>query len=324
MLSYRDTLPPDLAPMIVLDASGRVRETYAYMEKETGRGIIERLREARKDYAPLTVHTWQVSGSKSGFETNGPDLIAGIAQTIMTKPDERWLCVHHKRDRKVGDVAKGIRQKLDADVWANVRTITWGEHMATNLYADVPNVILAGTLFMRPSHYTALTHLAQGQDTAPGLASPEDVARTTRGEHANFILQALCRGRVRKSNGDRCLPMTAYIIASARSGIPDDLTTIFPGCTVLDWNARKKGLTGKPKMALEFITTALGDAPWVSYRDVAAGIGSKDYGNFKKLVLKHPDWPATIAHSSLEEATAGPKNARGVRAKAADSSPMAA
>ena len=70
MLTYRDTLPDDLLPLLVLDASGRVRQTYAYIE-EHRRNLI-RLPEAVKHYGPLTVNTWKTSGSKSGFRTISP------------------------------------------------------------------------------------------------------------------------------------------------------------------------------------------------------------------------------------------------------------
>src|SRR6476646_2920637 len=86
MLTYRDTLPDDLAPLLVLDASARVRQTYRWMEQH--RGSVVRLTPATKNYEPLTIHTWQTSGSKSGFGTNGDVLTKGIADTILTKPDE--------------------------------------------------------------------------------------------------------------------------------------------------------------------------------------------------------------------------------------------
>src|ERR1700758_2172376 len=98
----------------------------------------------------------------------------------------------------------------------NVSFIPWGNHVATNEYVDVPDLILAGTLFMKPSHYVALTHLAQDRPTDAGFAPDDAVERTTLGEHANLILQAVCRGRVRKSNGAQCLPMDAYLIATKR------------------------------------------------------------------------------------------------------------
>jgi hypothetical protein len=153
LLTYRHTLPTDLPPILVLDASGRVRHTYA--DIETYRGNVKRLKAAVKDYSPLTVHVWRTAGSKSGFQMNGDKLAKGIAETILTRPRQRWLVVAHKSGSQVGDVEKGIRRHLNSNVGDNVSVITWGHHMATNDYADVPNVILAGTLFMRDSASTS-------------------------------------------------------------------------------------------------------------------------------------------------------------------------
>jgi hypothetical protein len=150
MLSYRDTLPFDLLPLLVLDASGRVRETYGSIERH--RGTLVRLRPATKDYSPLKVHVWKTSGSKTGFANRPLDLAKGMADTILSKPDEQWLAVVHKPDKKVKNVEKAIRRRLSTSVGANLQVITWGQHMAPNEYADVPNVILAGTLFMRDSY----------------------------------------------------------------------------------------------------------------------------------------------------------------------------
>ncbi len=297
LLTYRDTLPDDLAPLLVLDASGRVRQTYKWMEQH--RRSLVRLTAATKDYGPLTIQTWQTSGSKSGFEKNADTLTKGIADTILTKPTERWLVVVHKPGGKVRDVDKAIRRFLPAGVGENVTTITWGNHMGTNAHADVPNVILAGTLFMRDSFYTALTHLAQAKDVAPGLADPADVAQTMKGEHANLVLQAICRGRVRKSDGERCHPMTAYVIASPRSGIPKDLTTIFPGCSVVPWNPTKKALRGNLKRAVDFVEKAFtGGAERLTYGDIRMALNVKE-DNFREKVTKLVDWTKSLAGLGL-------------------------
>ena len=60
MLTYRDTLPDDLAPLLVLDASARVRQTYRWMEQR--RGSAAGLTPATKNYEPLTIHAGQESG----------------------------------------------------------------------------------------------------------------------------------------------------------------------------------------------------------------------------------------------------------------------
>jgi hypothetical protein len=80
-LTYKDTLPADLAP---LDASGRVRQTYADME---ARGVLKTLLAPHKDYGPLTVHIWNISGSESGWKKHKEQLIDGIVATILSKSD---------------------------------------------------------------------------------------------------------------------------------------------------------------------------------------------------------------------------------------------
>ena len=299
VLTYHDTLPADLAPLLVLDASARVRRTYEFIERH--RGGMVRLREAVKDYTPLTVHVWDTSGSKSGWERQGKDLVDGIAEAIMERPDEPWLVVHHKRAGKAPATDGAIRRKLGKDIAARVQFITWGNHMASNAFAEVPNVVLAGTLFMRPSHYVATTHLAQGLQVAQGLAPADDVRSVTIGEHANLVLQAICRGRVRKSDGARCQPMRAYVIASPRSGIRAALPAIFPGCQVVTWrgevDVKPQGKLGE---ALGFIDAERAKGahviPFASIRDhlhIARP-------NLTKLVTGKPLWVTEIQRRGLE------------------------
>lgn len=300
LLTYRDTLPADLAPLLVLDASGRVRETYRYVEEH--RGTLIRLREAVKNYSPLTIRTWQTAGSKHGWENNSDELVRGIVAAVLSKPEERWLVVVHKAGARVPDVDRAMRRLLPETVRGNVETLTWGQHQATNLYADVPNVILAGTLFMAPSFYTALTHMAQDRSVEPGLADTAEVAATMRGEHANLVLQALCRGRVRKSDGVKCRPMTAYIIAAKRSGIPSNLPRIFPGCRVMPWRPFEPKVTGKAKAAVDAAKAAFSSGAEAVPYGVLAGAVKMDLKTFKQRVVRLPAWQAAMAALGLEEA----------------------
>jgi hypothetical protein len=164
VLDYKDTLPDDIKPLIVLDASIRVRSIYDLWEG--GRGGVVRLPDAEKRYSELTLHVWRHGGGKSAFRRNGPKLIEGIASTILIKPGEEWLGVHHK-DAGL-DFERQLSQILPDDVTPRVRFLTWGSHDATNAFAHVPNVILAGILFYRGSHYEALGRLAAGKSSAAG------------------------------------------------------------------------------------------------------------------------------------------------------------
>jgi hypothetical protein len=300
VIDYRDTLPEDLAPMVILDASGRVRETYRDIEHS--RRTLVRLKTAAKRYDNLTVHLWQTGGGKQSFQKSGGKLIAGIVKAIDTKPTERWLVVVHRRDVKVGNVEQDLRSLIKAPQ-QNVEFITWGQHMATNDYVDVKNVILAGTLFYRPSFYEALKRLAAGRPANKGNVTREELERVMLGEHAHAILQALCRGAVRRCDGEHCHPCDAYIIASVKSGIPAALPSIFPGCTVVRWQPLERSLKGHVKAAVELVeqwfkSAKPGDVLPFKQLSKELGITSHD---FKHSVRRHPDFISAVSELGIVE-----------------------
>jgi hypothetical protein len=299
MLDYKDTLPDDLRPLLALDASARVRTVYDRWEE--GRGGIDRLPSASKRYDALTIHVWDRGGGKSGFRKDGDLLVEGIASTIRTRPDEPWLVVHHKREGIDRDIEDEVRALLPPT--ARVHFLHWGTHDATNAYADVPNIILAGTLFLRPSYYEALGRLASGQPSSCGRFDEQKVREVMAGEHRHLILQALCRGAVRRCVGESCPPTRAYIIASRKSGIAEELPTIFPGARIIPWRPVKKALRGKVAEAVEFITAQLASDPTsvVTFREVMAHLGWRDSKEFKRRIRRHDDFQAALRDEGIEE-----------------------
>jgi hypothetical protein len=299
MLDYKDTLPDDIKPLLVLDASARVRTAYECWERD--RGGISRLPSAPKCYDALDIHVWNRSGGKSAFRKDGKLLVEAIVSTLMTRPNEEWLIVHHKMGINM-DFEEEVRSRLPL-FGPQVHFLHWGAHDATNQFAHVPNIILAGTLFMRTSYYEALGRLASGYPSSRGRYDKEQTKRVTVGEHRHMILQALCRGAVRKSVGDGCPPARAYIIASPRSGISQELREIFPGAHVRPWTPVKKPLSGKIADAVDFIVRELGRAPWslVTFRQVMDKIHWKDGKEFKRSIRRHPDFIDALAAEGIVE-----------------------
>lgn len=300
VIDYRDTLPDDLVPMVVLDASGRVRETYRDLEQS--RGTLVRLKTAVKRYDNLKLHIWQTGGGKRAFQTKGDKLAEGIAKTINTKPDERWLVVVHRPDGRVGDVERTVRELVTA-LPQNVTFITWGQHMATNDYVDVSNVILAGTLFYRPSYYEALKRLAAGRSARDGVVTKDEIKRVMVGEHAHSVLQALCRCSVRRCDGEFCHPCDAYVIASVKSGIPAALPSIFPGCHVVRWRPIERSLRGHVKSAVEMIeewATSANEGDTLPFKQVSKRIGVARQ-DFKNNVRLHPEFIEAISELGVVE-----------------------
>jgi hypothetical protein len=299
MLDYKDTLPEDITPLLALDASARVRTVYDCWKD--GRGGIVVLPSATKRYDDLTIHVWERGGGKSAFRKDGRLLVEGIASTVMTRADEEWLVVHHKSgiDR---DFVEELRAQLPI-FGPTVHFLHWGAHDATNLFGHVPNIILAGTLFFPPSHYEALGRLASAYPSSRGRYDEQRIRDVTLGEHRHMVLQALCRGAVRKCIGDGCPPTRAYIIASRRSGIADGLPAIFPGAQVLPWRPVKKTPRGRVADAFEFIVMELSRKPWspVSFQRVMDHIGWKDSRDFKRRIRQHPDFIDALVAEGIEE-----------------------
>jgi hypothetical protein len=322
ILDYHDeNLPPDIAPMLVLDASARPGVRSAYDQWEAERGGIKRLRPAPKRYDALTVNVWNTYGGKRAFEKRREELIDGVVQVINSKPTEEFLVVGHKakkpmRGKKAGDakattadkmkprvnIEDDVRERIEGDK-GRVKFLTWGSHTATNEFVDIPNVILAGTLFYRASYYDALGRLVTA--TRPGRRLEERILNDIElGEHRHLVLQALCRGRVRKCDGDACLPCEAYIIAANRTGIPAALPDIFPGCKVKLWRPIKRDLRGKVADAFKVITEwfdhAAPDAK-LRFVDVQRAIDISDTSNFREDIRKHPDLVAGLSEYGIRE-----------------------
>ena len=296
VLDYRDTLPDDMAPLLTLDASARVRATYGLWKDR--RGGIHMLPSAPKRYDRHTCHVWNHAGGKSAFRRHGQKLIDGIVKAILSRPNEEWLVVHHKN---VGiDVPSSVTD-LIPNAGPNVNFINWGSHDATNQYAHVPNVILAGTLFYRGSFYEALGRLAAAQPSAQGVFPVEDANAVIMGENCHLILQALCRGAVRRCENGGCPETQTYIIASSRSKIVDALPFILPGAKIERWQPIERELTGKVKGAFEYITErlAVGLDNIVTFNDVQRHIGCPDRSNFNRTIRHHDEFRQALADEGI-------------------------
>ena len=303
VLSYRDHLPEDFAPVLILDASGRVRKTYDQWEASDRNNLVK-LSVAKKTYRNLTIHAWQRGGGKSSFRNraNYEEILQGICNTIDKKPDEKFLVVHHKAEKGVFDVEKDVMGLIDRNRTGSVSFTSWGNHKASNEWSDVPNVILAGTLFFPRSQYEALGRMSS--NLLPGRPFPTDsFNETCRGEHMDGILQAGCRAAIRCSvNGD-CPPSNLYIIASKASGIPKTLEEVFPGHQQRLWRPVKRTLSGKVRQTFTYLSELFQRNPncFIKFTTVAERLGSMDRRDFNKRIRQHPEFITTIAEAGIIE-----------------------
>jgi hypothetical protein len=313
-IDYHDFLPDDLTPLLILDASGRVRTTYEFWSER--RGDLVRLRTGHKRYDNLTINVWSRSGSKGGWKREGPKLLEGVAEMVNSKPEEDWLIVYHRVQSTGFDLPRHIRPKFIGNP-DRLKFLTWGNHQATNAYKDVSNVILAGTLFYPAPSIEALGRAAAKHPSSKGAFLKQDCDRVELGEHNHNILQALCRGSVRGCRDGICHPCTAYVIASKRSGIPQALAGVFPNAAIRPWLGveRRAELRGKAKEALDMVMRQLQAEPGglVRFPAVARAIGY-DNTNFRKL-RKSPVFVAALKAEGIIERSQGRGQSGFIRAE---------
>jgi hypothetical protein len=289
-LTFRDVMPTNIAPLVVLDASGRVRVFYEDLVK---RDVMWKLKTASKDYGPLKLHVWNRGGGKSSFKDRNAcaQIVEGIARTVVSKPDEPWLLVHHKAGKGVPDLRSMIQAKVDelcpGDCRPLIKFVSWGAHKASNAYVKISNVILAGILFLPQSQYEAGKRAGANLLPHLGRVPGDELHRYRVSEHANDILQSLCRSAVRKSDGKYCYPCDAYIIADDAYGVKDALPWIFPGTgEVQPWQPIDLKLTERQQRSFEVVakwarTAWKGDT--LKFTDVQTEVGIKDNSDFKRL-----------------------------------------
>ncbi|WEX07293.1 hypothetical protein [Chelativorans sp. AA-79] len=318
-LGWDPLYPSDLAPMLILDASGGLRQTYRFWK---ARGDLKELPQPPKLYPGLVIHHWDKGAGKG--QHRKPETMNVIADGVMKMlseipTDEDILIVHHQKQpgKNSPDMRKTLERRIPTDRASKVRFCNWGRHSATNEFKDCRYVILAGIL-----HYDSASYEAMGRG-AKALSvddefSKEDVKAIQLGEISHHIFQAAGRGAIRKTVKGECPDgCHLYVIFATRSdtGVPQgQLLEIFPGATVEDWypdgKTSKDRLRGKVREAVEFITNAVAASGSVTTTEVREALGM-DRGNFNNNVLNHPDFdPALKAKWIMYEPGSGRRPGR--------------
>lgn len=301
-LDNRDAIPEDLAPMVILDASGRIRSTYRQWEKQ--KSNLVQLPSAVMNYQNLTVRVMDRGSGKDAWLKHGAALAQEVAKLIDSKPDEDWLVVYHKgvNDGTIPDQIMGL---LSSDA-KRVAFLNWGKHQGTNEFRHIQNIILAGLNNHPPTDYEMKVRYYS--DIPSDQAVPKTLVDDMQaGEHKHHILQALCRSALREGNGLRCGPCNAYIIAPKRSGVRKLLPQVFPGCKVGTWKpSKKRKATGKVQEALAYVQMYFEDYPdqVLSFTDLRSVLGY-DASNFRNRIRTHDSFVAGLEALGIEECIQG-------------------
>jgi hypothetical protein len=273
-ISYRETLPREFAPILVLDASGSLRLTYELWEK--GRGDLVELFSPGKTYKNLTIHHWNQAAGKFAHqdEAKVDTLAEGISKAVAEIPaDEQVLIIIRKQeDASHPNIEELIRGKVrDAGHSPDrLHFLTWGKHTATNEYADIKHVVVVGALQYSYAQNEAMARSAAGLAVEDAV-SRREVEKVRRGEIAHHLFQAVGRGSVRKSVEGDCPPGCHLWIALSSYGkapiSPELLQATFPEARLENWVPVKPKLKKSEAAVVEAVQVCLGDE-----QEVAAGL----------------------------------------------------
>jgi hypothetical protein len=301
-LDSRDAIPDDFAPVVILDASGRVRSTYSQWEKY--KGNLVRLPSAVRNYRNLTVRVMDEGSGKTAWAKNCVVLALEVAKLIDSKPDEEWLVIYHQGVNS-GTIPDRIMGLLSSDP-SRVRFLNWGKHHGTNEFRHIHNVIIAG-----PNNHPETDYEMKARHYS-GISNDQDVPKPfvddmQTGEQKHHILQALCRSAIRQGNGLECGPCDAYIIAPKRSGVRDLLLQIFPGCKVGTWKPTTQKAKGKVEEALAYVQMYFEDYPdgVLLFAELRSVIGYDNASNFRNRIRNHDSFKAGLEKLGVEEVIHG-------------------
>jgi hypothetical protein len=285
-ISYRESLPLEFAPLLILDAGGELAMTYhAWGE---GRGNLRQLPSVNKTYVNLTSHYWNHRAGKTAHRDNKiiDELASGVASAIThirkENKNEDILVIHRLPQKPYSDLKKRIKKAVRGmgEDTEGISFLHYGCHTATNNFQNTKHVIVVGLLQYSDPEYHALWRAAKGVSVhVPALK--DEVATLRLGTIKTHLLQAVGRSAVRKMvDGDVPEGCHLWIVfsswATGKGGVsPEILLDTFPRTKLCRWQPLPEKLRPGAERVVNAASAALAEQEEVEVclRDLAAQAG---------------------------------------------------
>jgi hypothetical protein len=321
-ISYRESLPRLLSPLLVLDANAKERKAYQLWESERG-GLLHLFSPTRK-YSNLTIHLYDHRAGleahrDKGHRTRLVDAAVIAYFDAIADGAERVLFLHNKAEKPSQDMAKLIRKAIRARGGEPSRAsfLHWGLHKSSNEYMDVTHTVAIG---VQQAPRYAVAALVQGvaRVSPHEPLNASDVEGTRQTELMHTLFQGVGRSAVRRTiNGDVPEGTHLYLIASDRGPMRfprERLAEWFPGATVVEWRPFGTSLRGGRKKTDDlpiFVEGVLlpraGTEPFSEKELTHAGYGDGQVRRF----LRDPDVKAWLCERGWLLQPAGTAPGRG-------------
>ena len=253
-ISYRQSIPYNIEPLLILDAAGESAMHYRLMAKAHGNVVM--LPPVRKTFRGMSIRFFDHAAGHTRYRRTSTleELVEVVAQAILEKPPGEPVLIFHwegEGKRPANNFRTMVQQRVremrgDPSV---LRFLTWGRHRWTNEHREVKHVILAGLLNVPPPEITAMLYGASGKPMNARL-NPTDFDLMRMAQVKGDVLQAIGRGASREMTSEGDVPggCTVEIIASSWGPMGfreplKELAEMFPGARIEPWHPR---IAGKP------------------------------------------------------------------------------
>jgi len=249
VISVRQAVPAALRDVVILDASGPIRE-LARMDPSVA--MVESFApEDLKSFEAVEVHQLLASGGRNSVEQSftmarqetaaiSREVLGIMRQDLKEDPDRAFLVFSFVKRGSL-DVQAQLKtdlQRAGVDLASVTREgkpryefLTWGQHEGLNGYEHCTTVILAGVLHRAHMDISAMIKGQQNHLQAP---TPGDLVRhVVESELAHAVYQAASRGSCRRVNNGKARAMRLYLIHRGL-GLKTMLDKVMPGA-VWSW-----------------------------------------------------------------------------------------
>lgn len=279
------SLPADIAPLFVLDASARLTARYRQLSAH-GMRVVE-LEPATLSYERMNIHWYDRGAGRTAL--NDPAqrgvIFKAIADLANTKPTEQFLLVISKRVCGGGEDGPATLPKelhgmiTDPD---RVKVATWGRHIGTNEFRDIPNVIIVSAYNYGLAAYDALALAATGNRV-------DEIGKPARWEQEaeafmHNVYQAVCRSSVRLRNGALSGAANVYLIMKDGDRRRAQVAQAFPGAPIQSWIPNPPTKEAKHDLVLRILFANLERQSFISLKDLGKACGGSGSSYLTKIV----------------------------------------
>lgn len=298
-LGSGQSLPADIMPLIVLDASARLTSRYKQLPAH-GMNVVE-LEPALLEYDRVVVHWCNLPAGKTALRNAAQrGVIYGtMAALVNSKAAEDFLIVIAKDACGGGDGPVTMPKELHALLTDpdRVRVTSWGRHIGTNEYRDIPNIIIVSAYNYGDDGYDALALAASGR--RDGIVSKEERREEAASAFMHNVYQAVCRSRVRQREGASAGAANVYLITKDSEQRREQIMRAFPGCSIDVWMPATPIKETKHDLVLRTLFAILDRQEAVSFKHLTAECGGTGDSYLTKVVKK-PAFKDAIARMGIE------------------------